>query len=81
MEKFQEFLKDLIQRIADKGEVVPQALTFMLDADETDCKLTISTLLDEEYDVVLDYMYSLLPSQGVEIVYGVKVQYPPIFLN
>jgi hypothetical protein len=81
MEQFQEFLKDLIQRIVEKDDIVPQALTYMQESDEDECKLVLSTLLDEEYDIVLDHLYSLLPSQQVEVINGNTIPLPPIHLN
>ena len=64
MERFKEAILDLQDRMVNAGETIPASILFLEDANEEEAKAALSTMLDKEYDIVLDYFYSLLPSQG-----------------
>ena len=64
MERFKEAILDLQDRMVNAGETIPASILFLEDANEEEAKATLTVMLDEKYDIVLDYFYSLLPSKG-----------------
>lgn len=69
MEQFKAAIQDLQERMINAGETVTPFVAFLQGANEEEAKAALSTMLDEEYDIILDYFYSLLPSQGSMIIH------------
>jgi len=74
MERFKEAILDLQDRMVNAGETIPASILFLEDANEEEAKAALSTMLDKEYDIVLDYFYSLLPSQGSMIIHDIVAE-------
>ena len=67
MKQYKAAVLDLMNRIVNADESIPASIAYLYDATEQEAEEALASMLDENYDVVLDYFYSLLPSNQVMI--------------
>lgn len=52
--------------VASKG-LNPSLKSMLLDCEEKEAKEILEAILEEEYDIFFDSLYSLLPSQQMKV--------------